>query len=78
MSGLDKLYKEYRIYCTNSKPDINEILELILYEDGSGRIQRKWFCPTEGNPFKVETTEIMRFKTPGDGARKLKGTVHAS
>lgn len=71
MSNLDKLYREYRKYCAGEHLLINELMELILYDDGAGKIQKKMFCPTENNPFKVETTEILRFKTPGKGAKEL-------
>lgn len=71
MSGLDRLYKEYRTYCKKTRLDVNQLTELILYDDGSGRIQKKWYVPTEANPFKVETENIIKFKSPGSGARQL-------
>lgn len=71
MSSLDVLYKNYRIFCKKEHPAVNEILELILYDDGSGKVQRKSYCPTEANPFKVVTEDVIRFKSPGTGATKL-------
>lgn len=71
MSSLDTLYKNYRAFCKKERPAVNEIIELILYDDGSGKIQRKRYCPTEANPFKVVTEDVIRFKSPGTGATKL-------
>lgn len=72
MSSLNKLYKEYKEYCNHKKPETSEIIELVLYEDESGRVQGKRFCPTEHNPFKVETTELLKFKSIEKGAKLLK------
>lgn len=77
MSKLDNLYTFYRRYCKEiANHRTGAVLtQLILFEDGSGKIETEIFLPTDSNPFNLMTEEIIRFTSPGDGAKKLEELV---
>lgn len=73
MSQLDKMYKNYREFCEQEyRTGVPAILiQLVLFSDGSGRVEKKLYLPTDANPFKVNTVELIHFKSPADAAKQL-------
>lgn len=77
MSKLDNLYTFYRRYCKEIANHRNGavLTQLTLWEDGSGVVETKIYLPDDSNPFRIHTDEIIRFTSPGDGAKKLEELV---
>lgn len=77
MSRLDNLYTFYRRYCKEiaNKRNGAILTQLVIQEDGAGTVESKIYLPDDSNPFRIHTEEIIRFTSPGDGAKKLEELV---
>lgn len=77
MSKLDNLYTFYRRYCREIANLRNGAIltQITIWEDGSGVVETKIYLPDDSNPFRIHTEEIIRFTSPGDGAKKLEELV---
>jgi hypothetical protein len=80
VSKLDNLYTYLRRYCKEiANHRRNAIMTyLVIYDDGSGRVESKRFAGNEHNPFEIIIEEIIRFDSPAEGASLLKGLLDDS